>query len=60
MLHLLYTAVALGITIAIYADDTTILAAHDNYIEASHIEAFYRNYIQKWLKSELTGQNLYK
>jgi len=38
VLYLLYTAdfpIALGYTTAIYADDTAVLAAHNNHKEAS-------------------------
>jgi len=54
MLYLLYTAdlpVALGSTIAIYMDDTTIFMAHNNYIETSQRLPESFSYIQRWLKN---------
>jgi len=52
-LSALYTAelpVALGITIATYADDIAILAAHNNDIKAFLRLQGSLFYIQKWLK----------
>jgi len=53
VLYLLYTAdlpIALGSTTVIYADNTTILAAYNNHIEASLRlqESLYN--IQRWFK----------
>jgi len=53
MLYLLYTtnlSVALGTTTTIYANDTVILVAPNNSIEAFlHLQESL--YIQKWLKN---------
>jgi hypothetical protein len=53
--------VVLGFTIAIYADDRTVLMAHNNHIEVScRQESLF--YIQRWLKNgklKLTEQNQY-
>jgi len=66
VLYLLYIAdfrVALDTTTATYADDTAILVAHKNHIEASQRLQKSLFCIQKWLKKwtiRVNGQNLYK
>jgi len=50
-------------TIATYADDTTILAIHNNHTERSLYLQESLFDIQKWLKKwkiRINGQNLYK
>jgi len=66
VLYLLYTAdfpVAPDTITATYADDTAILTAHKNHVEASQRLQKSLFHIQIWLKngeSKLMGQNLYK
>jgi len=53
VLYLLYTTdlpVALDFIIATYVDDTTVLAAHNNYIEVSSRLQESLHHIQRWFK----------
>jgi len=53
VLYLLYIAdlpVALGFTTATYADDSVVVAAHNNHIEASSRLQESLRHIQRWFK----------